>query len=171
MYFTLSWDVETQQLNTERSFVDQADKTARDSQTQDRCLIDPTNQFMALQLYDGIITILPLASKGKKKGPSETVTLGDPIPARIPEFFVRSSAFLYPREKDSVYPRLAVLYENSQKKVCLSIKKLDYSPGGLGDSGTASLDDVSNLAREDLQSGASHLIPVPAPACEFRQSF
>ncbi|KAL8940928.1 MAG: hypothetical protein Q9211_002047 [Gyalolechia sp. 1 TL-2023] len=162
MYFTLSWDSASQQLHTQKTFVDQADKTSRDSQSQDRCHIDPTKQYMALQLYDGIITIIPLIGKGKKRGPSEPFTLGEPVPTRIAEFFVRSSCFLYPRDDAGIQPRFAILYEDNQQKICLSIKNLVFSPGGAGDPGSASLDGIST--RDDLELGASHLIPVPAPA-------
>ncbi|KAL8719275.1 MAG: hypothetical protein Q9225_003705 [Loekoesia sp. 1 TL-2023] len=162
MYFVLSWDSENQQLLTQKTYVDQADKTPRDSQTQDRCHVDPTKQYMALQLFDGIITILPLIGKGKKKGPSEAFSLGDPVPTRIPEFFIRSSCFLYPRDDGDVRPKLAILYEDNHQKVCLSTKSLGFSPGGAGDPGSASLDDLTT--RDDLELGASHLIPVPAPA-------
>ncbi|KAL8690777.1 MAG: hypothetical protein Q9218_003851 [Villophora microphyllina] len=162
MYFTLSWDSQTQQLHTDKTYVDQADKTSRDSQTQDGCHIDPTKQYMALQLFDGVITILPLVTKGKKRTASEAVSLGEPVPARITEFFVRSSGFLYPREGIDAQPRLAILYEDNHQRICLSLKSLDYTAGGSGDPGSASLDDVT--ARDDLEPGASHLIPVPAPA-------
>ncbi|KAL8777472.1 MAG: hypothetical protein Q9194_002538 [Teloschistes cf. exilis] len=162
MFFLLSWDHELQQLRTQKTYVDQADKTSRDSQTQDGCHVDPTKQYMALQLFDGVITILPLLSKGKKKTASEALSLGESVPARITEFFVRSSGFLYPREGIDARPRLAILYEDNHQRICLSLKNLDYTAGGAGDPGSASLDDVT--ARDDLELGASHLIPVPAPA-------
>ncbi|KAL8941240.1 MAG: hypothetical protein Q9216_002373 [Gyalolechia sp. 2 TL-2023] len=162
MYFTLSWDSASQQLQTQKTYVDQSDKTSRDSQSQDRCHIDPTKQYMALQLFDGIITILPLIGKGKKRGPSEAFTLGDPVPTRIAEFFVRSSCFLYPRYDAGAQPRFAILYEDNHQNVCLGVKSLVFSLGGAGDPGSASLDDLST--RDDMELGASHLIPVPAPA-------
>ncbi|KAL8703023.1 MAG: hypothetical protein Q9201_003799 [Fulgogasparrea decipioides] len=162
MYFTLSWDSENQQLQTQKTYVDQADKTSRDSQTNDRCHIDPTGQYMALQLFDGIITILPLVSKGKKKKSSEAVSLGDPVPTRITEFFIRSSCFLHPQDETDTSPKLVILYEDNHQRICLSLKSLEYTPGGAGDPGSASLEDLS--AREDLELGASHVIPVPAPA-------
>ncbi|KAL8922971.1 MAG: hypothetical protein Q9172_003349 [Xanthocarpia lactea] len=162
MYFTLFWDPESQQLCTQKTYVDQADKASRDSQTQDRCHVDPSRQYMMLQLYDGIITILPLLSKGKKKKSSEPFSLGDPVPARIPEFFVRSSGFLYPREDANVHPKIAILYTDDRDSVCLCYKGLDYSPGGAGDPGSANLGTLT--ARDDLELGASHIVPVPAPA-------
>ena len=164
MYFTVSWDSQARQLRTEKSYQDQAEKTARDSQTEDRCLIDPTRRFMALLLYDGIVTVLPIHQQGKKKGTGEAGTLGDPVPARISDLFVRSSTFLHSRPGGAEQLKLAFLYEDSQQKVCLNIRHLDYTPGGTGDSGSADL-EKSFGARDDLELGASHLIAVPAPAC------
>lgn len=164
MYFTVSWDSQARQLRTEKSYQDQADKTARDSQTEDRCLIDPTRRFMALLLYDGIVTVLPINQQGKKKGTGDPGTLGDPVLSRISDFFVRSSTFLYPRQGAAEQVKLAFLYEDNQQKVCLNIRKLDYTAGGTGELGSAEL-EISLVAREDLELGASHLIAVPAPAC------
>ncbi|KAL8673948.1 MAG: hypothetical protein Q9168_001643 [Polycauliona sp. 1 TL-2023] len=162
MYFTLSWDPESRQLHTQKTYVDQADKASRDSQTQDRCHIDPTRQYMMLQLYDGILTIIPLLSKGKKKKASEAFSLGEPVPARIPEFFVRSSGFLYPRGEIDAPPKIAIVYTDDRDSVCLCFKTLDFSLGGAGEAGSANL--VALTARDDLELGASHIIPVPAPA-------
>ena len=164
MYFTVSWDPHARQLRTEKSYQDQADKTSRDSQTEDRCLIDPTRKFMALLLYDGIVTVIPIHQQGKKKGTGEPGTLGDPLTSRISDLFVRSSAFLYSRPGAGEQLKIAFLYEDNQQKVCLNIRKLEYSAGVSGDPGSADL-EKSCLARDDLELGASHLIAVPAPAC------
>ena len=163
MYFTLSWNADLQKLQTEDNYIDQSSKGARDTQSDDRCLIDPTRRFMTLQLYEGIITVIPLRQKGRKKnGPG---TLGDPLPCRINNLFVRSSAFLYPREVDNEKPKLALLHEDNHKKVYLTVRTLDYSPGVSGDAGTVDLDEV-NSSLEELELGSSHLVPVPAPACK-----
>ncbi len=167
MYFTVSWDSGAGQLRTEQTYRDQADKTSRDSQSEDRCLIDPTRRFMSLFLYDGIVTIIPISQKGKKKGLGEIGTLGDPVPARISDLFVRSVAFLYPRGGEGEAPRLAFLYEDNHQKVCLSSRKLDYTVGGSGDPGSADLETILGT-RNDLELGASHLIPVPGPACRLQ---
>ena len=164
MYFTISWDSKARQLRTEKSYQDQAEKTARDSQTEDRCLMDPARRFMALLLYDGIVTIIPIHQPSKKKGAGEPGCLGDPVPARISDFFVRSSTFLHPRQEDTEQPKIAILYEDNQQKVCLNVRSLDYSAGGSGDPGSADLEKIVGM-RDDLELGASHLIAVPAPAC------
>lgn len=168
MYFTVSWDAKTLQLRTEKSYVDQTDKTARDSLAQDCCLIDPTHSFFALQLYDGIVTIVPIAGKGKRKGDPDAGTLGEPASARITDLFVRSSTFLHPRNESREAPRMAFLFEDNHQKACLTIRRLDYTAGGSGETGNADLDDITT-SRDDLEPGASHLIPVPAPACTYRR--
>ena len=167
-YFTVSWDDKVRQLRTETKYTDAADQTSRDSQISDRCLIDPTRQFMALQIHDGIVNVIPIAQPGKRKAILEAGILGEPVPARISDLFVRSSAFLQSRGgKDGRQIKLAFLFEDNLKKVCLSIRVLDYSAGSSGDPGSASLEEVLT-ARDDLELGASHLIPVPAPACMYR---
>lgn len=167
MYLTVSWDSDIRQLRTEQTYQDQADKTSRDSQTEDRCLIDPKRRFMSLFLHDGIVTIIPISQRGKKNGSSEIGTLGDPVPARISDLFVRSAAFLYPQSEEGEAPTIAFLYEDNHQKVCLSSRKLDYTAGGSGDQGSADLENVLG-ARNDLELGASHLIPIPGPACMFQ---
>lgn len=165
MYFTVLWDAQMRRLRTEKSYQDQADKTSRDSQTEDRCLIDPSKRFMALLLFDGIVTVVPISQGSKRRGSGEVGVLGDPVPARISDLFVRSASFLYTQSGDGEEPRMAFLYEDSQQSVCLSVRKLDYAAGGSGEPGSADLENVIGM-REDLELGASHVIPVPAPACE-----
>lgn len=167
MYFTVSWDSQQRQLRTEKSYQDQADKTSRISQTEDQCLIDPTKRFMALLLFDGIVTIIPILQKNRKKGILEEGALGDPVPARISDLFVRSSAFLHPKPENGERVSIAFLYEDNHHKVFLSIRTLDYSAGGSGDPGSADLEEMTGM-RNDLELGCSHIIPVPSPACESK---
>lgn len=170
-YFTVSWDDQIHQLHTEQSYRDQADQTLRDSETQDKCLIDPSRKFMTLQLYDGIITIIPIhQSQSKKRSSFEPGTLGEPVPARIPELSIRSSAFLRFGEHDDKKPRLALLHEDNHRKTCLTIRSLDYTPGGHGESGSADLKHLEGI-HDDLEQGASHLIPVSGPTCKPRPPF
>ena len=166
-YFTVSWDETIHQLRTEQSYHDTADKTLRDSETQDKCLIDPTRKYMALQLYDGVVTVIPIHQRRSKKKPSvEPGTLGEPVPARIPELLIRSAAFVRFGDKEDDKPRLALLHEDDHRKTCLTVRFLDYSPGGQGESGSADLDNLDRTY-DDLEQGASNLIPVPAPTCKL----
>ena len=168
MYFIISWDPIHRRLHTEKCFQDQADKTSRDAQTEDRCLVDPTHQFLALLLFDGIVTVIPILSRSEQNRPTDQGILGDPVPARISDLFVRSATFLYSEGKEREQPKIAFLFEDNQQRVCLSIRKLEYAAGGSGESGSADLENVISM-RTDIELGGSHLIPVPAPACKFCQ--
>lgn len=175
VYFTLSWDSEEEKLRTERKFVDIAEKPSRESQTGERCLIDPTGRIMTMELYEGTLTVIPILQKttGKKKWFHEAdVEIGDltkPISFRISEMFVRSSTFLYPVQesgKDVPRPKLALLYEDSQSKVRLQFRYIDYPPGSRGeDAGELEIatSEDGKPFREELELGSSHLIPIAGP--------
>ncbi|KAI9930561.1 hypothetical protein ASPWEDRAFT_108310 [Aspergillus wentii DTO 134E9] len=169
-YFTLSWDPSTNQIQTERNYVDIADPSSRESQTGGRCLIDPSGRFMTLEVYEGVIAAIPIVQiPSKKRGRSTAVPSGpdapqigelaEPTIARIDELFVRSSAFLHVQ---SGLPRLALLYEDNQKKVRLKVRELQYSAATSSSGADATFAEVAVFAQE-LDLGASHLIPVPAP--------
>lgn len=169
MYFTLSWNAQTKQVRTEKRLVDQTEKFARDSQTGDRCLVDPTGRFMTLELYEGIVTLIPIIQKKKKSSDPEPGSVDEPIIMRIEEMFVRASTFFEPRLRTkNEKPRLALLYEDAQKRVRLKVRYLDYMealPGS--DHARADLKagekGQEEGPQEDLELGASHLIPVPFP--------
>jgi DNA damage-binding protein 1 len=124
---------------------------------------------MTLELYEGVVTVIPIVQSSpkqrKKTGPAmglEVGELGEPSQARIEELFVRSSAFMYCEAKSP--PRMALLYEDTLGRVKLKVRELIFTPAGTsGDgSGVADLNEV-DILREELEMGASHLIPVPAP--------
>lgn len=166
MYFTLSWNAETKQLKTEKSYVDQADKSSRDTQTGERCLQDPSKRFLTMELYEGVVTVVPISPQPKKKDDLPEGSLGEPIPTRISELFVKSSTFFETRVVDKQdRPKLAFLYEDTQKRVRLKVRELIYHPG-LSSSDVGSVDlEPRDALRDELELGACFLIPVPAPAC------
>ena len=165
-YFTLSWDPALKQLRTEKAYVDQADKTGRDSQSADRCSIDPSGRFLTLDLFEGILTLVPLKQKGRKSRDADIGTLGEPLSVRIPELFLRSWAYLYPRKTgEKAKPVLAALYEDNRRHPRLKIKTLGYTPGGGNDLGSADYED-DDEPLPDVDVSASHIIPVPAPTCK-----
>lgn len=167
-YFTLSWDASLKQLKTEKAYVDIAEKASRDSQTGDRIHIDPTSRFMTIECYEGVVNVLPVthAGKGKRKATEHEVgELGDPVPVRISELFVRSSCFLHKRSNGAKTPspELALLYEDSQNKVRLKIRELEFQPSLRPEEpSTADLDKGKDVV-DHMELGASHLIPLPAP--------
>ncbi|KAK2763344.1 DNA damage-binding protein 1 [Arachnomyces sp. PD_36] len=179
-YFTVSWDATKRKLRTERSYVDLADKSSRDAQSADRCLVDPSGRFMTLEIYEGVVTVVPIVQasgrpmaeqqrkKGKQvagsggEGDRAVGELGEPCPTRIEELVVRSSAFMFPQADQK--PRLALLYEDHKKMPKLRIRELDYKAGM--DGWSAELEGKYDFA-DPLEMGASELIPVPAPTGEL----
>ena len=176
-YFTVSWDAAAKQLKTEQSYVDQADKVLRDSRENDRCHIDPTRRYMTLELYDGIVTVVPIKQPPRRKSTNsrresatpaapaiagEIGTLGEPIQVRIEELTIRSTGFVQaaPHSKDK--PRLALLWEDNQDNPQLKIRELSYIPGAAGDPPSVEMKTIAEL-RENLDLGVSHLIPVSEP--------
>ncbi|PLB44514.1 hypothetical protein P170DRAFT_392818 [Aspergillus steynii IBT 23096] len=169
-YFTLSWDASKQQVRTERNYVDISDPSSRESQTGNRCLVDPSGRFMTLEIYEGLVAVVPIVQLPPRRrgrapampsGPNapKVGELGEMTTARIDELFVRSSAFLHVQ---SGPPRLALLYEDNEKKVKMKVRELEYTPATTSTSADATLAHVEDFVQE-LDLGASHLIPVPAP--------
>ena len=122
---------------------------------------------MALLLFDGIVNIIPLWRASKTKPAPDESGIGEPITTRISEFNLRSSAFLHARPKDKQRIKFALLFENNHAEACISVRALNYSPGINGEPGSADLEHQVGV-RSDLELGASHLIPVPAPACRSK---
>ncbi|KAJ5690806.1 hypothetical protein N7462_005198 [Penicillium macrosclerotiorum] len=175
-YFTLAWDPETRQVQTARSYVDIAEPSSRESQSDPRCLVDPSGRFMTLEVYEGVIVVIPIVEPTKRKGrvsqaalqsdAPQVGELGEPTASRIDELFVRSSAFLH---SGSNQPWLALLYEDNQKKVRLRIRELEYSRATSSNPADATFKEVQEKKLEggvfahELDLGSSHLIPIPAP--------
>ncbi|KAB2110516.1 DNA damage-binding protein 1 [Alternaria gaisen] len=157
MYFTLSWNADKKQLHTEKSFASVADNAARESQTGERCHIDPSGRFMTVEVYEGIVTVIPLVQRGKKrKQEADIAHLGDPQPIRLPEMFVRSSAFLRPRSFEDK-PKMALLYEDTHSQVKLKLRELAFA------NEEVELQE-GETCKSELELGSSHLIPVEEPS-------
>ena len=173
-YFTLSWDQAKKELVTEKSYQDVAEKSARDSQTGDRVLIDPTSRFMTLECYEGVVNVLPIAHAGKgkrKAADNEIGELGDPIPVRIPELFVKSTCFVHKRQAGTklANPEVAILWEDtSSSRMRLKVRELEYTPSlrPAEEPGTAELEN-GREAQGEIELGSSHLIPLPPPMYGF----
>ncbi|KAB8627263.1 hypothetical protein FH972_026096 [Carpinus fangiana] len=164
MYFTLSWNPQTKSLRTEHKYVDTADKSARDAQTAQRCNVDPSGAFMTLEIFEGIVTIIPLNQKQPKKEADLAVgALTEPIPIRVQEMYVRASTFFKSKANEKK-PLFAMIHEDSSKVVRLKVRQLTYT-SGLHDNGNAELDPVEDAPESQLENGATFLIPVPGPTC------
>jgi len=175
-YFTLSWDAAAREIKTEKSYVDVAEKAARDSQTGDRVHIDPTERFMTLECYEGVVNVIPISQAGSGKGKRKATAAGivgdlqDPIPVRIPELHVRSTCFLHKRQPGPrpSPPAFAVLQEDSMNRPRLKVRELDFAASlrPHEEPSTAVLNNAHDVQGE-LELGASHLIPLPPPIYGF----
>ncbi|ORY58164.1 mono-functional DNA-alkylating methyl methanesulfonate N-term-domain-containing protein [Pseudomassariella vexata] len=102
-YFSLLWNPEEEVLETTTSFFDVNVKYMRDSQSQDKCLADPTGRFMVVLLWEGVLNVLRMkVHKAKRK----EIDWMDQI--RIRELFIKSATFLH---AETGHPKLAILYQ------------------------------------------------------------
>lgn len=172
-YFTVSWDTERKEIRTEQSYLDQADKVLRSSREADRCHVDPSRSYLTLEIYDGVVTVVPLREDPErvagtkrrvitKRGDRPDV-LGSPVQIRIEELATRSSTFadLDPSNKKQ-RPQLAILWEDNADIPQLKLRELQYFPERAGDQASGELKTVAEF-REHLDLGVSHLVPVSHP--------
>ncbi|KAK4126479.1 hypothetical protein N657DRAFT_592939 [Parathielavia appendiculata] len=103
-YFTLIWNPEMSQLDTGNPDKDPGERHMRDSQSQDRCLVDPSGRFLAMHLWEGVLTIMRL---GDRKSNAMELTFMDQV--RLSELFIRASTFLY---TETGHPKIAFLYQS-----------------------------------------------------------
>ena len=122
---------------------------------------------MTLELYDGVVSVLPFVQPSSKRARRESSassppgTLGEPVQVRVEELLTRSSAFseTEPASKDN--PKLAILWEDNLENPQLVLRELKYRAGG--DQASAELEKVAELKGDQLDKGVSHLIPVSVP--------
>ncbi|KAI1336928.1 mono-functional DNA-alkylating methyl methanesulfonate N-term-domain-containing protein [Xylariaceae sp. FL0016] len=102
-YITVGWNPATQSLDTVDSFFDKDEKHMRDSQSQDKCIVDPTGKFMVVLLWEGVINVLRMHSVKSKR---QNVHWMDQI--RISELFIKCASFLH---VETGHPKIAFLYQ------------------------------------------------------------
>ena len=102
-FFTAQWDPQSNDLKTVQVIVDVGERHMRDSQSQDRALVDPSGRYLALHLWEGVLTIERLPSR---KGAAWTLQHMELV--RLSELFIKASTFLY---DDTGHPKIAFLYQ------------------------------------------------------------
>lgn len=152
-YFTLAWNPETLQLDTMDPFKDPGERHMRDSQSHDKCLVDPSGRFMAMHLWEGVMTIMRL---GNRKPKALMLEWMDQV--RLSELFVKACTFLY---TETGHPKVALLYQsrsdaNDAKLATYRLTSDDRNTQASRFDPQRDRDDD----REIPDPGASMLIPV-----------
>ncbi|KAF2671696.1 hypothetical protein BT63DRAFT_422227 [Microthyrium microscopicum] len=165
-FFTASWNSNTQQLDTVFKLQDLADRTAREVQSGERSLVDPLNEFMLLEIYEGILTTIPLVQwglKGVEKGIQTKRSVLDEVAwSRIPEFNVKSAAFSQRPRGRGAKPEVALLWEDYEGNARMRFREIHYQSRAKDTDVAVEYRDSENQRdTADLDVGASHLIPVP----------
>lgn len=104
-YFTVTWNPDTNKLETikESSAYDESEPYMRQSQSQNQCVVDPTGKFMAMHLWEGVLNVFRLRTKGVSRSRVEHLAQ-----VRLSELWMKASTFLYSR---TGHPKIAFLYK------------------------------------------------------------
>ncbi|RDW69341.1 hypothetical protein BP6252_08361 [Coleophoma cylindrospora] len=133
--------------------VEPDDAAARyDAVSRDRCIIDPTGQYLVMELFEGILNLVKILKPKRGK----EAYLDSPEQVRITELHVRATTFLY---TETNRPKVAMLFHEGKDRI---VKLATYRL--VDDKGQFTNFDPSRDRENvlpDLDAGASHLIPVP----------
>ncbi|KAK3389322.1 mono-functional DNA-alkylating methyl methanesulfonate N-term-domain-containing protein [Podospora didyma] len=154
-YFTLLWDPETSQLVTNQSFLDPAEHQMREAQSMDRCIVDPSGKFLAMHLWEGVLSMLRL---GNRKNNAMKLDWLDNV--RLSEIFIRASTFLY---TETGHPKVAFLYQTRSDASEYADSKLATYRLTSNDQNTepSRFEEKDRIIDIDIQGlGAAMLIPV-----------
>ncbi|KAI1279993.1 mono-functional DNA-alkylating methyl methanesulfonate N-term-domain-containing protein [Xylaria sp. FL0933] len=102
-YFTVGWDPAKGRLDTVEMFFDVNEKHMRDSQSQDKCIVDPDGKFMVVLLWEGVINVLRMHTTKNKR---QNLNWMDQV--RISELFIKCASFLH---VETNHPKIAFLYQ------------------------------------------------------------
>lgn len=152
-FFTVAWNPKTNELDTVQSFEDIGERHMRDSQSQDRCLVDPSGKYMAMHLWEGVLTVMRLLMR---KG--TTLTLEWMEQVRLTELFIKASTFLY---TETGHPKIAFLYQSDSESN--DSKLATYRLTSDDRDAVASKFDAlrdREMSMDIPDSGAAMLIPV-----------
>lgn len=155
-YITLKWNATTQQLDTVfESLADDAEPYMRKSQSQNKCLVDPSARFMVMHLWEGIINVFRMRTK---KGKDPRLERMDQV--RLSELWMKASTFLHQR---TGRPRIAFLYKTNldQEEARLAVYRLTKDEKGNEVATFDPKSDEREVDRAIADPYASMLIPVP----------
>ncbi|KJZ79173.1 hypothetical protein HIM_01324 [Hirsutella minnesotensis 3608] len=154
-YFNVSWNPETNQLDTvEHQIEDTAEEYMRHSQSQNKCLVDPTGKFMAMHLWEGVLNVFRLPTR---RGVTTRLEVLDQV--RLTELWMKASVFLHSR---TGHPRIAFLYKTQldQEEARIAVYRLTKDDKG-GDVSKFDPHKERELDQVISDPFASMLIAVP----------
>lgn len=139
-FCVLQWDAEASELVT-RAMGDVSDRIGRPTDFGQIGIIDPDCRLIGLHLYDGLFKVIPFDNRGQLK---------EAFNIRLEELQVLDIKFLYGCSR----PTIVVLYQDNKdarhiKTYEVVLKDKDFVEGP--------------WSRNNLDNGASLLIPVPMP--------
>ncbi|EFX05445.1 uv-damaged DNA-binding protein [Grosmannia clavigera kw1407] len=157
-YFTLTWDMESHSLRTVDTFQDVGEKHLRDSQSQDRCLVDPSGRFMALLLWEGVLTVLRLQTRRDRARPDHMRHLVPMDQVRLSELFIKASTFLH---SETGQPQIAFLYQSQGDRAEAKLSAYRLTAGDRNvDTGRFDANRDREISMDIDDPGAALLIPV-----------
>ncbi|KAG6183092.1 hypothetical protein E4U25_003974 [Claviceps purpurea] len=154
-YFNVAWNPNTNQLDTvEQPIEDIAEQYMRHSQSQNKCLVDPTGKFMAMHLWEGVLNVFRLPVR---KGITTKLIALDQV--RLTELWMKASTFLHSR---TGHPRIAFLYKTQleEEEARVAVYRLTTDDRG-GDVAKFDPHKERELDQIIADPYASILIPVP----------
>ncbi|UNI13404.1 hypothetical protein JDV02_000152 [Purpureocillium takamizusanense] len=154
-YFNVAWNPATKQLDTvEQTIEDGAEQYMRQSQSQNKCLVDPTGKFMAMHLWEGVLNVFRLPTR---KGATTKLVALDQV--RLTELWMKASTFLHSR---TGHPRIAFLYKTQldQEEARIAVYRLTKDDKG-GEVSKFDPHRERELDQVIQDPYASMLIPVP----------
>ncbi|KAF7534017.1 hypothetical protein G7Z17_g13430 [Cylindrodendrum hubeiense] len=154
-YFNLVWNPDTNQLDTiDKVVEDSSEPYMRHSQSQNKCLVDPTGRFLAMHLWEGVLDVFRLPTR---KGSTTRLEALDQV--RLTELWMKASTFIHSR---TGHPKIAFLYKANldQEEARVAIYRLTKDDKG----GEVSKFDPYRDRELDIvipDPYASVLIPIP----------
>ncbi|OAA77040.1 DNA damage-binding protein 1 [Akanthomyces lecanii RCEF 1005] len=154
-YFNVSWNPEKNEMELNYEAIhDIAEPYMRESQSQNKCLVDPTAKYMVMHMWEGVLNVFRLPSR---RGASDKLEQMDQI--RLTELWMKDSAFIHSR---TGHPRIAFLYKTQldQEEARVAVYRLTKDDKG---SDVSKFDPHKDRELDQVIADpyASMLIPVP----------
>lgn len=105
-YFNIAWNPETNQMEAvQETLQDGNEPYMRHSQSQNKCLVDPTGRYTAMHLWEGVLNVFSLPGLGRRAAAAKFEPLGQ---VRLTELWMKASTFIHSR---TGHPKIAFLYK------------------------------------------------------------